>query len=413
MTLDDLTRTALIRGATAFAVVLVVGSTAVYTSARLRGGSEGAPSPTPVSPSPAQPPVTATPEAWLAWVPGGLPDGFGASITAIPAIANTTTATADIAWLTGSSDARGRPVDQPVAPYMIPIDTTGVEPGFASFLPQPERRVVAGLNPRQGILSESAAKLRHLGIGSTLTFSTGVDVTIVGTLPDVLMGDYELLVDRATADRIGVTHERYVLFQKRAYAHPSAEQLAQRFIPYLPIDVPYPVVEVRAPGETRYLRANDREAPPIVLKERFGEFDAHPDPTKAGALTIDPAWVQTHIASEDLPVLHTVTCDTEVLDLLRRAMNQLASAGHSSDVSSAGTCYVPVADPTDPDGPLTAKAFGAAIELNRGTNLPGTAPEQTKTLIATMARWGFGWAGRDAYPQGGLFRFRVLSVPRD
>ncbi len=150
MTLDDLTRTALIRGATAFAVVLVVGSTAVYTSARLRGDSEGAASPTPVSPSPAQPPVTGTPEAWLAWVPGGLPDGFGASITAIPAIADTTTATADIAWLTGSSDARGRPVDQPVAPYMIPIDTTGVEPGFASFLPQPERRTGRGAQPAAG-----------------------------------------------------------------------------------------------------------------------------------------------------------------------------------------------------------------------------------------------------------------------
>src|SRR6476661_4076180 len=76
MTLDDLTRTALIRGATAFAIVLVVGSTAVYTSGRLLGGSEGAPSPIPVSPSPAQPPASAAPDAWLAWVPGGLPDGF-------------------------------------------------------------------------------------------------------------------------------------------------------------------------------------------------------------------------------------------------------------------------------------------------------------------------------------------------
>ena len=412
MTFDDLTRTALIRGATAFAVVLVVGSTAVYTTARLRGGSDGQ-SPSPASPTPVQPPATGTPEAWLAWVPGGLPDGFGASITAIPAIASTTTATADIAWLTGSSDARGRPVDQPVDPYMIPIDTTGVEPGFASFLPQPERRSVAGLNPRQGILSESAAKLRHLGVGSTLTFSTGVDVTIVGTLPDVLMGSYELLVDRATGDRIGVTHERYVLFQVRLYAHATADQLAQRFVPYLPIDVPYPVVEVRRPGETKYLRANDREAPPIVLKERFGEFDAHPDPTKAGAITIDPAWVQTHIASENLPVLHTVTCDTAVLDFLRRAMNQLQSAGHAADVSSAGTCYDPVAGPTDPDGPLSAKAFGAAIELNRGTNVPGTTPAQPKTLVAAMARWGFGWAGHDAYPQGALFRFRALSVARD
>ena len=159
--------------------------------------------------------------------------------------------------------------------------STRVEPGFASFLPQPERRLVAGLDPRQGILSESAAKLRHLGVGSTLTFSTGNDVTIVGTLPDVLMGSYELLVDRATARGIGVTHERYILFQVRPAAHPTAPELAQRFVPYLPIDVPYPVVEVRAPGETKYLRANDREAPPIVLKERFGEFQAQPDPIKA------------------------------------------------------------------------------------------------------------------------------------
>jgi len=413
MDFDELTRTALIRGGIAFAVVLVVGSTAVFTSGHLRAGSGGQPSPTPISPTPVQPPATGTPEAWLAWVPGGLPDGFGSSITAIPAIGVTTTATADIAWLTRSSDARDRPVDQPVAPYMIPIDTTGVEPGFASFLPQPERRLVAGLNPRQGILSESAAKLRHLGVGSTLTFSTGDDVTIVGTLPDVLMGGYELLVDRATAAGIGVTHERYILFQVRPAAHPTALQLAQRFVPYLPIDVAYPMVEVRAPGETKYLRANDREAPPIVLKERFGEFEAHPDPTKAGAITIDPAWVQAHVASEDLPLLHTVTCDIAVLDLLRRAMNQLQSTGHASDVSSAGICYDPVADPTDPDGPLTAKAFGAAIQLNRGTNQPGTTPEQPKALIAAMARWGFGWAGRDAYPQGALFRYRALSVARD
>jgi len=414
MTFDDLTRTALIRGATAFAVVLVVGSTAVYTSARLHGSDAAGSSPTnPVGPTPTQQASTGTPEAWLAWVPGGLPDGFGASITAIPAIANTTTATADIAWLTGSSDARGRAVDQPVDPYMIPIDTTGVEPGFASFLPLPERRLVAGLNAHQGILSESEAKLRHLGVGSTLTFSTGIDVTIVGTVPDVLMGSYELLVDRATADAIGVTHDRYILFQVRSYVHPTAAQLAQRFIPYLPIDVPHPVVEVRAPGETKYLRANDREAPPLVLKERFGEFDAHPDPTRATAITIDPAWVQAHVSSEDLPLLHTVTCDTEVLDLLRRAMTQLQSAGHGSDVTSAGTCYDPVADPSDPDGPFTAKAFGAAIELNRGTNAPGTPPEQPRSLIAALARWGFGWAGRDAYPQGALFRFRALSVARD
>ena len=199
MDFDDLTRTALIRGAIAFAVVLVVGSTAVFTSGHLRASSGVQPSTTPVSPSPVQPAATGTPEAWLAWVPGGLPDGFGSSITAIPAIGATTTATADIAWLTGSSDARGRPVDQPVAPFMIPIDTTGVEPGFASFLPQPERRLVAGLDPRQGILSESEAKLRHLGVGKGRVTTERVPEVVV-VRPRLEGADHERVVTPVSGD---------------------------------------------------------------------------------------------------------------------------------------------------------------------------------------------------------------------
>jgi hypothetical protein len=414
MSIEDLTRNALIRGAIASAVVLFVGWTAVFASERLGNDSaSGGPSPTP-PPTSAPPPVgTGTPEAWLGWVPGGLPDGFASEITAIPAIEDTTTATADIAWLTSSTNARGNLVDQPIDPYMIPIDTTGVEPGFASFLQPPERRLVATLGPQQGILSESEAKLRHLGVGSTLSFTTGVNVSIVGTLPDVLMGGYELLVGRATGQQIGVTHERYVLFHVRPYAHISSSQLAQRLVPYLPLDVPYPFVEVRAPGETKFLRANDREAPPIVLKERFGEFDAQPEPSASGHLQIDPTWIQSHIASENLPVVHTVTCNDAALDLLRRAMTQLQTKGHGSDVAGVGDCYAPIAAPNDPDGPLTAAAFGAAIELNPGSNEPGAAPQQPPSLVATMARWGFGWAGRDAYRQGALFRFHARSVARD
>src|SRR5262249_3724847 len=153
-----------------------------------------------------------------------------------------------------STNAHGTIVDRPSSPYMIPIDTTGVEPAFASFLQQPERRLVADLEPGQGILSESEAKLRRLDTGSTLTFSTGKQVSIVGTLPGVLMGGYELLVGRATGERIGVTHERYVLFHVRPYTHVTSAELSQRLVPYLPVDVPYPFVEVRAPGETTYLR---------------------------------------------------------------------------------------------------------------------------------------------------------------
>ena len=415
MSIDPLTRNALIRGVAAFAIVLSVGSAAVFASQRLDGGgTDGPPSPTAAVTTPPQPaPGTETPEAWLAWVPGGLPDGFGSEMMAVPAIDDTTTATADIAWLTSSTDAHGNVVDRPSSPYMIPIDTTGVDLAFASFLQQPERRLVANLEQGQGILSESEAKLRGLGADSTLTFSTGKEVSIVGTLPDVLMGGYELLVGRSTGERIGVTHERYVLFHVRSYTHVTSSELAQRLVPYLPVDVAYPFVEVRAPGETTYLRANDREAPPIVLKERFGEFDAYPAPNAARKIVIDTPWVQTHIASDDLPVIGTVQCNTVALDLLRRAMNQLRTKGQGADVNGFGPCWDPLSDATGPDGPLTGAPFGASIELNPGSNPPGSTPEQPPSLIAVMTRWGFGWAGRDAYRQGALFRFHARSVARD
>jgi hypothetical protein len=414
MSIDDQTRSALIRGVTAFAVVLIVGSAAVYASGRL-DRSDGAeiPSPTSAITSPIPTPSVGTPEAWLTWVPGGLPDGFTSEMTTVPAIADATAATADVAWLTSSTNSRGVLVDRPIDPYMIPIDTTGVGPAFASFLQQPERRLVADLAQGDGILSESEAKLRHLDVGSTLTFDTGEDVSIVGTLPDVLMGGYELLVSRSTGEKIGVTHERYALVDVRPYANITSEELAHRLEPYLPLDAPYPYVEVRAPGETKYLRANDRESPPIVLKERFGEFDAYPDPTSAKGLKIDPAWVQTHIESRDLPLLGTVTCNVAALDLLRRAMAQLRDRGKGEDVTAVGSCYDPIAGPSDPNGPLTGFPFGASIELDPGTNPPGSAPEQSPSLVAAMARWGFGWGGRDAFPQGALFRYHARSAARD
>jgi hypothetical protein len=413
MSIDVATRSALIRGVTAFAVVFAVGSAAVFAAGRIGQPEAAPPSSTAVVTSAPPTPGTQTPEAWLAWVPGGLPDGLASEMTSIPVIADTTTATADVAWLTSSTNAHGTLVDAPNAPDMIPIDTTGVDPGFATFLQPPERRLVADLRPGQGVLSESEAKLRGLDVGSTLTFSTGKAVPIVGTRPDVLMGGYELLVGRTTGVKIGVTHERYVLFNVKPSSHITSGQLAQRLVPYLPFDAPYPVVEVRAPGETTYLRANDRAAPPIVLKERFGEFQAYPDPTSAKLVNIDRTWVEDHIASDTLPVLGTVSCNSVTLDLLRHAMNRVKADGNSGDVTGHGACYAPVLDPTDPDGPFTAAPFGASIDINPGTNPPGTPPSQPPALVAAMARWGFGWGGRDAYQQGALFRYRAGTIARD
>jgi hypothetical protein len=409
--MDQRTRVALLRAVVAFVAVLLIGSGAVFAVETLQDSGTTTATPTPsgsASPSPTASPGEGRPSAWLAWVPGGIPDGFGPQLTSVPSVQTTTTETADIAWLTGSTAADGTVVDAPVAPLAIPLDVTGVEPAFATFIPQPFRSTVSDLADGEAILSEGAANRRGLGPDATLTFDTGVSLRVVATLPDVYMGGFEVLTSRATGETIGVTHERYVLFEVKEGLAPDPAVLAARFVPYLPEDTPFPVVEVRAPFTTRFLRPNDRELPPMLLKQRFGEFQAIHNPG-TGEIEVDPAWIETHIESRTLPAIRSVTCHAKALDLLERAMATLVEAGEEDLVRQAGDCFAPNVDPGDPAGVLTSRDFGASIDLNQPDNPVGDAPTnetQPPAVVKAMYRAGFGWGGRDAWPQGALFRYR-------
>jgi len=410
--MNDLHRRALVRGVATFATVAFVGSILAWA---LDGGDgEAATSPSSsVSPSPSVSVAPPAPSTWLTWVPGGLPASYGDLVSTVPDVVASTTATADIAWMTASLDADGNGVDEPQAPMMIPLEVTGVDPTFTAFIPQPERQLVQNLRADEGILSESEAQLRGLGPGATLLFRGGERIEVVGTLPDVLMGAYELLVSRETGARLGVTHERYVLFHLRPSSELTTADLVPAFRDLLPADTPYPAVEVRAPGDTNYLRANDRAIPPVQLKLKFGEFEAHPSTSTSTDLVIDATWIQDHIQSATLPLLGTVTCHVKTLYLLKRAMKALGAADGTDPVTDVGACFDPTASPNDPSGPLTAAAWGAAIDINPSGNPPGDRPSQPKELVQEMYRWGYGWGGNDAYPQGALFRYRKPPVPQD
>jgi hypothetical protein len=410
--MDALQERALLRGLGTFLAVMIVGSLAVTLATGGSDGADGA-TPSPTSPSPSVTGPVAAPQAWLAWVPGGLPPGFGDLVSTVTDVTSSTTATADIAWMTASFDAEGDGVDQPKAPWMIPLDVTGVDPTFASFIPEPERQLVQNLGADEGILSESEAHLRGLGEGSSLLFRGGTTVDIVGTLPDALMGAYELLVPRATGTDIGVAHERYSLFHVRSQTNPTPDMLTPEFDDLLPPDAPYPAVEIRSPGQATYLRANDRTIPPLALKQTFGEFEARPDPTDAGRIAIDPDWINENIRSATLPVLGTVTCASQMLPLLKQAVREITSAGVAAQIVDVGPCFDPVAAPTDPSGPLTAADWGVSIQLNPTSNPPGADPSQPKDLIHEMYKLGFGWGGNDAYPQGALFRYRKAAGAQD
>jgi hypothetical protein len=407
--MDDLHRRALIRGVTSFLAVAIVGS--LLVSATGGEGGTAATTPTGSEPTPSVSVAPAEPQAWLAWVPGGLPASFGDLVAGVPDVTASTTAASDVAWLTASFDENGDAVDQPQSPMMIPLDVTAVDPTFAAFVPQPERQLVQNLRPKEAILSESEAQLRGLGPGAMLVFDGGEELAVAGTLPDALMGAYEVLVTRDTGRRIGVIDDRYVLFHAKPAANATPQDFITVFRDLLPADTPYPAVEVRAPGQAAYLRANDRALAPMLLKRTFGEFQAHPG--DGVNIVIEPRWVQDNIRSATLPVLGTVTCNQKILVLLKQALRNLARAQETDMITDVGECYDPSATPTDPNGPLTAAAWGGSIELNPSTNPPGDRPTQPKTLVHGLYRWGFGWGGNDAYPQGALFRFRKALTPQD
>ena len=402
--MDPGRRRALITAAIAFSLTLAVGIAAV--AIRSGPGGKTAP-PTTVSPTstsgPSGPKGTKTPDAYLAWVPQGLPSGFAAGAGKLPEFDRVSAVLQDNVWMTRSADATGKAVDTP-APYAIPIDAAGIQPKrFAAFLPAPYRATVAALGHNQGILSETSAALRRLGVGGTMTFA-GTTVKVVAVMPDVLVGAQELIVDAPTAQTIGVRHSRYLIMHlKKGSPPPTDDQLRSQLLPLLPAGIQYPVVQVRAPGETKYLRSADLVLPQESIKQRFGEWSGRPG--TGGFLEIDPNWVRSNIVTTTLPVIGNVTCNRRLIPPLRAAMRQLASQGNASVVHDYAGCFVAKFLLNDPNASISHHAWGAAIDINAAANPYGAAPTQPPALIKAMEQQGFIWGGRFIIPDGHHFEY--------
>jgi hypothetical protein len=402
-----LQRRALIAGVSAFLAVLVSGSVLVSLLNRADAG-KGSASPTASdSGTPSPPPETGPRvDAYLAWVPEGLPPGYGAAVAALATVDKIAVVASDTIWMTSSSDAEGNLVDEPPSPYMIPIDAAAIDPRpYARFLPPETRAIVGNLADGQAILGQTSARLRHLGPGAVIRFQGGTSVTIIGVLPDELVGAAEVVVDRATGASIGVRQNRYLLFQPSAGLQPSDQQLEKRFRAVLPPGLPYPVVQVRAPGETKYLRADDDTLPQALIKRRFGEWAGTPQSGDTGLLEIDPAWIQDHIVTVTIPVLGRVSCNRKFLPQLRGAMKQVVAQGLESTIHSFDGCFVARFDLSSPSASISHNAWGAAVDVNADTNRFGSPPVQDPRLVALMQAWGLAWGGDLIVPDGMHFDY--------
>ncbi len=399
-------RRALIAGISAFVAVAAAGSVLVTLIQRAEADGEAS-TPTPSTGTPsAPPPEGPRVDAYLAWVPGGLPVGFGVKVAALPTVAGVAVVAQDNVWMTSSLDKGGNLVDEPPAPYMIPIDAAAIDQAaYARFLPPETRPIVANLQDGQAILGLTSSKLRHLGPGGVMTFLGGASVTVIGILPDELVGAAEVVVTRATGAAIGVHQNRYVLFQPETGLQPSDTQLENRFRALLPSDLQYPVVQVRAPGQTKYLRQGDAVLPPALIKRRFSEWAGRPQPGDAGYIEIDPAWVQAHIVTAVLPAIGRVSCNRKLIPQLRGAMEEVVAEGLASAIHVYDGCFSSRFVLLSPSASISHHAWGIAFDVNADTNRFGTPPAQDPRLVAVMDRWGFAWGGDWIVPDGMHFEY--------
>lgn len=385
-------------------VALLVGGLVVGGSALDRADEKAAPTqaeraaattPSTIEPPPPQPRPEPGPERWLAWTAGGLPGGFGGGLAALPEVQAASVVRAGTADLVASRDAGGAVVDAPPSGWTIPLETIAVDPSsYAALVADADADAVASLAPGQALLGETSAQLRGIGAGGQVDLSTGATVTVVGVVADDLVGGAELVVPYADGPALGIGSDRHAVFTTTADADPAVVRQAVRAL------TPGTPMQVRAPGEARYLRSADAVLPLALIKEAFGEFAYR----GAGGrdLQLEPAWVDEHLVTAEVPVLGTIRCHRVLVEALQGAMQELVDAGLEGLVGSYDGCWNPRRISTG--GPISRHAFGAAVDVNFSVD-PDPAPTQDDRLVEVMERWGFVSGDDWLVPDSGHFEY--------
>lgn len=326
----------------------------------------------------------------LAWVPGGLPVGFGELLAEDPAFVAATVVRGDIVQIQESRDARTAPVDAPGGGRTIPVDAIALDCGtWSAVAPLDDASALCGLEDDEALLGATSAELRGVGAGATITLAGGRTLRVAGIVDDAAVGAAELVVPIAGAAAAGITTERYALavFEgDRAAAEARLQAMS---------DVP---LRVRGPGETPWLRHGDAVLPQSLVKAVFGEFAA--EPAGGGRLDLDPAWVAAHIVTVDLPLLGATQCHRAIVPALTAALAEIERRGlvGQLDRGVAG-CWNPrtIAGSEQP----SRHAFGVAFDL---IPLPDD-PSDVDAVVAVMERWGFAWGGRWVVPDPEHFEY--------
>lgn len=141
---------------------------------------------------------------------------------------------------------------------------------------------------------------------------------------------------------------------------------------------------------------------------RFGAFSYryHAD----GTIEPEQRWVDENIRFARLPLVGGVTCHRLMLPQLRRALQDVQTAGLGAHIRTLDGCYVPRFIARDTNNAVSLHTWGIAIDFNASSNSYGTRGDMHPQIVSIFERWGFRWGGRWSPPDAMHFELAALLL---
>ncbi|MGI9585383.1 MAG: hypothetical protein ACR2N7_07305 [Acidimicrobiia bacterium] len=323
------------------------------------------------------------PAAWyLVSVTGSLPDGFSDDLSSIEGILSVSTVRVGTINMLASRDPAGKPVDTAPEGFFVPLEAQSFRTvEHRAYVPVSVGRELMDLAHGEVLLSRTSAELRRLDPGSEIDIEDGRVLVVRDVVDDEWVGEAEIVVSERDAEALAVTNERYSVVRFRGSQAELAEGVAT---------LTESNVRVRSRDEVDVFRHADAVPSQLKIKVRYGEFSYRP--IDEATIEIDPAWVETNIVREAIPLLGTFRCHAVFLENLREAMTQLEAMGQGDaiDASSFRGCWNPrfIRNRSD----LSHHAWGAAADINFGEDDLATDPRLLAAMTAASIRSGHTWS---------------------
>lgn len=334
----------------------------------------------------------AEPVPIIIWSSRDLPKGLHAQVAAIEGVRWVTRVSngmVDLVAVTGATRSLPRRAKGAVLPTSI-----------AAMDPSPDEGdvVSAALAAGDAILSETAAALRGMGAGATITIAAEKvrrTFRVGAVVPDSAARGREILIPFARSSGLGLTAPRALISSVTAERVGAAVETMHALTEGVRARIGADGIEEDDTSQSRLLTF-------VEVKQIFGEFTYRP--TSSRFIVPDRAWENANIVEVRVPLLGLIECNRKILPQLTGAMRELISRGLGGLIRTSNGCYSPRMQVGNTYA-LSRHAYGIAVDVNATRNPYGESPSQDPRLVEVMERWGFTWGGRWLVPDGMHFEF--------